>query len=214
MVEYPKSKIAFEQALLSLDRLSADTILREASEAGSPIKAVEQLVVPALERIGNGWENGSVALSQVYMSGRICEELVNEILPPGDPQRIDQPKIAIATLEDYHVLGKRIVFATLRASGLELLDFGHGMSAESLAKRAAEERIQVLLISTLMLRSALQVKEVVRLLRASNNETRVIVGGAPFSFDEDLWKNVGADAMCHYASEAIDAIASVTEVTS
>jgi len=214
MVQYPKSRIAFEQALLSLDRLSANTILREASEADSPIKAVEQLVVPALERIGNGWENGSVALSQVYMSGRICEELVDEILPPGDPQRIDQPKIAIATLEDYHVLGKRIVFATLRASGLELLDFGHGMSAESLAKRSAEERVQVLLISTLMLRSALQVKEVVRLLRASGSETRVVVGGAPFSFDEDLWKAVGADAMCHYASEAIDAIARVMEVTS
>ena len=41
---------------------------------------MEKLVVPALERIGAGWEQGRVALSQVYMSGRICEELVDTLL--------------------------------------------------------------------------------------------------------------------------------------
>ena len=67
-------------------------------------------LVPVLEEIGTGWENGTYALSQVYMSGRICEELVDLILPPTDVMRRTQPKIAIATLEDYHMLGKRIVY--------------------------------------------------------------------------------------------------------
>jgi len=90
----------FERALLSLDRLGARRILLETGDAATRVQAVEQLVVPALERIGAGWERGRVALSQVYMSGRICEELVNHILPPADPRRQDQPKLAIAVLQD------------------------------------------------------------------------------------------------------------------
>ena len=45
-----------------------------------PIEAVEQLVIPALEQIGTCWYEGSVALSQVYMSGRFCEELIDRVL--------------------------------------------------------------------------------------------------------------------------------------
>lgn len=43
-------------------------------------------MVPALDRIGTGWENGTIALSQVYMSGRICEEVVDDLLPTGAPK--------------------------------------------------------------------------------------------------------------------------------
>jgi len=64
-------------------------------ENSSPLQFVEQVVVPALEQIGDGWESGDVALSQIYMSGRICEKLVDTILPPKDPQRKYQPKMAI-----------------------------------------------------------------------------------------------------------------------
>ena len=99
----------FEAALLSLDRLGAGSLLMEASHIRSPMELVEHVVVPALERIGEGWDAGRIALSQVYMSGRICEELVEKILPAEAPERKHQPKMAIAVLQDYHLLGKRIV---------------------------------------------------------------------------------------------------------
>ncbi len=118
----------FERALLSLDRLAAGRILSESGCSLTSIQLVEKVMVPVLERIGDGWEKGTIALSQVYMSGRICEELVDDILPPGDPNRKDQPRMAIAVLLDYHQLGKRIVYSTLRASGFDLLDFFRGGS--------------------------------------------------------------------------------------
>ena len=45
----------------------------------SPIQLAEKVVAPALERIGDDWKAGDASLSQVYMSGRICEKLVDEI---------------------------------------------------------------------------------------------------------------------------------------
>ena len=194
----------FEQALLSLDRLEIRNLLERSGDDWTPVERIEKLVVPALKRIGDGWEQGTVALSQVYMSGRICEELVDAMLLPEDLSRKGNPRMAIAVLDDYHMLGKRIVYSTLRASGFSLLDYGH-VDVDSLVHRVKEENIQILLISTLMLSSALRVKEVSEKLKSSA-EVKIIVGGAPFRFDSQLWREVGADAMCKTASEAVPAI--------
>jgi methanogenic corrinoid protein MtbC1 len=201
----------FERALLSLDRLAARHIIVDASSRWTPVERVEHVIAPALSRLGQGWKSGWVALSQIYMSGRICEELVIEILPPGDPGRKDQPRMAIAVLEDHHALGKRMVYAVLRASGYDLLDYGMGVSVDDLIRRTLADRVEVLLISTLMLRSALRVKEVTRGLRASGMPVQVVVGGAPFSFDDQLWKEVGAAAMGQNAGEAVAVIHNLKE---
>jgi methanogenic corrinoid protein MtbC1 len=192
----------FLEALLALDRLAIARLLRLFAEAAGPLTTVEQLVVPALERIGEQWEQGHVSLAQVYMSGRICEEIVDTILPPCSPERIDQPPLAIAVLEDYHLLGKRILYAMLRASGFELKDYGR-VDAPTLARRAAEDKIAVLLISVLMLPSALRVREVRRLLDQAGCRPVIVVGGAPFRFDAQLWREVGADAMGASASDGV-----------
>ncbi len=71
----------FSQALQSLDRLEAEKILMGSRDDCTPLQCVESLVIPALLHIGYGWEKGDVSLAQVYMSGRICEELVDKILP-------------------------------------------------------------------------------------------------------------------------------------
>lgn len=191
----------FKQALLSLDRLAARRLIAEAAGRMTPVEVVDNIIVPVLTGIGRGWEQGDTALTQVYMSGRICEELVDGLLPPGDPARKDQPAMAIAVLDDYHMLGKRIVYSVLRAGGFELKDYGR-VTAEELIHRARADSISVVLISTLMLNSALRVRDVVEGLKAERLQAKVIVGGAPFVFDPRLWHDVGADAMGRSASDA------------
>lgn len=177
----------------------------ESGNGRTPIQFVESLVLPALERIGEGWEQGRVALSQVYMSGRICEELVDIILPPGEPARKNQPRMAVATLEDHHLLGKRIVYSALRASGFEVLDYGR-MGVDELVDRVREDGVRILLVSTLMLPSALRVKDLRVRLKEAGLEVKIVVGGAPFRFDDQLWQEVEADAMGRNASEAVGII--------
>lgn len=211
MTDFERLGHRLEQALLSLDHSAAGKILLAAGAACTLAELVENVVVPALQRIGTGWERGDVALSQVYMSGRMCEELVNTILPPGGTARENQPRIAIAVLEDHHVLGKRIVCSVLRAAGFELLDYGHGVGVDDLVGRVKRDRVRILLISTLMLPSALKVKELREKLNIAGGDVRIVVGGAPFLFDERLLKDVGADAMGKSASEAVTLVANLIE---
>lgn len=196
----------FRESLESLDRIRAEAIFTDALSRQSPIAAVEGLIVPALEQMGAAWHEGSVALSQVYMGGRFCEELVERVLPPSDPDRKHQPRSAIVLLNDYHALGKRIVYSVMRASGYELFDYGR-MDVDELVERALADRIRVLLISVLMLPSALKVADVCSQLKARGADIRVAVGGAPFLFDGGLWREVGADAMGRSAGDAVAIVA-------
>ncbi len=193
---------AFQEALVALDKVQADSLFQEALKDAKPIQVVEQLVVPALEQIGEQWQKGDLALSQIYMSGRFCEELVERVLPPSDPDRKHQPRSAMVVLNDFHMLGKRIVYSVMRASGFEMFDYGR-MDVAQVIERAKQDRIKVLMISVLMLPSALKVREV---SDALGDDVKILVGGAPFLFDDQLWKDVGADAMGRNATDAINVV--------
>jgi len=195
----------FREALESLDRARAEELFQQALQQSSAIEAVEKVVVPALEQIGAAWHEGNLALSQVYMSGRFCETLVDKVLPPSDPDRKHQPRSAIVVLSDYHDLGKRIVYSVMRASGFEIFDYGR-MDIDALVERAISDQLRVLLISVLILPSALKVGEVCTQLKARGADVKVVVGGAPFLFDDKLWQEVGADAMGHSAAEAVSIV--------
>lgn len=192
----------FESSLLSMNHMEAKYILSQISNHESPIQSIESMVIPVLEHIGASWENGDISLSQVYMSGRICEKLVDQILPAQDPQRINQPPMAIVVLDDYHMLGKRIVYSALRASGFELYDYNH-MDIETLVSQVKKDKLSILLISVLMFPSALHIKDLCDRLDEENLDVKIIVGGAPFRFDPTLWQRIGADAMGLSASDAI-----------
>lgn len=201
--------VRFEDALLAMDRVKAQNLFSELGEGLQLIQQVEQMIIPALNRIGSSWEKGNLALSQVYMSGRICEELVNKILLHKGDVQPNQPKIAIAVLDDYHLLGKRMVYSTLRSSGYTVHDFGR-QDVDSLVQRVISEQVEMMLISTLMLPSALRVADVRKKLREKGSSAKIIVGGAPFRFDSDLWREVGADAMGFNASDVVSVITAFT----
>jgi len=190
-----------ERALLELDQDLAEKIVMESTEYSTPAEIASNLISDTLVRIGESWEKGDLSLSQVYMSSVICEKIIDKILPPQSPIRKDQPAAAIGVFEDYHLLGKRIIYSTLRASGVELIDLGGGLTSEKIIKIVEDKGIKILLLSVLMLPSALRLKGLLETLKSKN--VKVIVGGAPFRFDPNLSKEIGAD---FYGNDSSDAI--------
>lgn len=200
----------FQESLLSVDRVNAKRILSGLLKSASSVVDIEHMIVDVLEKIGLGWEQGEFSLAQVYMSGRICEELV-EILPKPEMVGWTQTtRMAIALLNDYHALGKRMVVANLKAAGFHLQDYGR-VVPEELVEKILRDDIQIILLSVLMFPSALQVGDVRKMLDAKGSRVKIVVGGAPFRLDKQLWKQVGADAVGYSASDAIAIVQSFNE---
>ncbi len=198
-----------ERELIALNHNGAEAIIREVSGLNSPMQVAGELITQVLEKIGEAWDKGNISLSQVYMSGVICEKIIDKLLPPADPSRKGQPKMAIAVFEDYHQLGKRIIYSTLRASGFEIMDLGAGLDIESIVDIVNKEKIKILLLSVLMLPAALNIKKLK--VRLSGKDVKIIVGGAPFRFDSELWKEIGADACGTDSSQALEIVSGFQE---
>ena len=190
------------EALESLDRGRVEPVFAAALKDLPPIEMVESLLVPVLARLGDDRCAGKVALSQIYLTGRICEDLVERLLPARAQEPAARPRRAIAVLDDYHVLGKRIVLSVLRASGIAVVDYGR-LQVDPLVDRVVADDLEQLLISVLMLPSALEVKTVRAALTRRGHRVKVGVGGAPFLLDPELWREVGADAFGRSASDAV-----------
>ncbi|MBU4542270.1 MAG: cobalamin-dependent protein [Firmicutes bacterium] len=152
----------FLDALLAMDRIGSEKVLRDAAQQQQSFEAVEQII--------------------------------SRMLPEFRRDRKNSPKIGIGVLIDHHALGKRIVKAVVQAEGFEIFDFGDGLSVEEIVDKTMAYRIDVLLVSTLMLPSALKVKEIRQQFDHRKIKTWLIVGGAPFRLDSSLWLQVGADA--------------------
>lgn len=189
----------FEEALLAVDRVAAEELLAQASNLALADR-LEQVVVPALDHIGRSWEEGAVALSQVYMAGRIAEELV-AALAPARPKGTT-PRVALALLEDHHQLGKRMVHSVLLAAGHDVADLGR-VTVDELVAQVKEQHFEVVLVSVLMLASAKRVRLVAEQLALLPWAVTLVVGGAPFRLDPTLAGRLGAHAFGANAADAL-----------
>lgn len=199
----------FYNALLSVDRLSAEKIIKEIYGREGSYASVEKIIVKALEVIGVEWESGDLALAQVFMSGVICEELVEEMLVPNNILRKNKPRMGIGVLYDNHGLGKKIVKSVIRSSGYQILDLGLGLNVDQMFNACKENDLDIVLISTLMLPSALKIVHIKEKIVKEGLKTKIIAGGAPFRFDKKLWERVGADADGKNATDIVSIIESL-----
>lgn len=192
MGEVAKYRIELEGALLSNNaQVARDIVLTKMSKM-PPMDRVQKVITPVLEEIGTRWWKGEAALAQIFFSSKVCEEMVIRLLEEKTMELQRTPKIAVATLEDYHQLGSKVVRMSIQSTGQKVADYGR-MDVAGLADMVCKNGIDYLLVSTLMLRSALKVEELKKTIDAKKCSTKIIVGGAPFRFDWNLWRKVNAD---------------------
>ncbi len=200
-MDYKWYREQFEKALIYYNPQRAKALVEEFQKEDLGISFIDKVMVQALTSIGEKWERDELALSQVYMSSRLCEKMADELLPKASQWKNHSLKMGIGVLSDYHVLGKKIVKAVLQASGYEIIDLGFGLEVDDVIEKAKYHELEILIISVLMYPSALKVKDLSEKLKAIMPEVKLLVGGAPFVMDRDLWKEVGADAMGVTASD-------------
>jgi len=206
--EYEVEVVHLIDALINMDRIGIKKILSPVDGPLIQKDLIDEVIVAALEEIGRRWEEGTLAISQVYMAGVLIEEIISATYPIIESVPQKKVKLATVVLDDFHMLGERIVVSHLIGAGYSPIRYGRKDVSE-LLQLVNRDNLKYLLISTLMLSSALKIKEVTAGL--AGKEIKVIVGGAPFRFDPTLGVEVGADRVCHTASDAVTAIREMEE---
>lgn len=198
-------KERFLSYLRSADREQANALVSDGLARGlSKDELLNDVVIAGLDSLSRGWDEGTVSLTQLYMAGRISEEVASSLLTEIAQPAAPWCNILIATLSDRHGLGQRIVAGHLAVSGANVVSLGIGVSAEDIVRRASNgQKFDIIAISVLMYRSALLVETLRALLERERLPIPLLVGGAPFNLDRTLWQKVGAAAMGSNPAEGV-----------
>lgn len=113
-------------------------------------------------------------------------------------------KFVIATVKgDIHDIGKNIVAILLKGSGFEVVDLGIDVDEERIVETVRAEKPDYVGLSALLTTTMTEMPAVLKALEDAGlrDGVKVLIGGAAVS--EEYAKEIGADAFCPDAFEAI-----------
>ena len=165
-----------------------------------PLELVNTELIPALDRVGKGFEAGTVFLPQLLMSAEAAKaafDVVKDAMR-GAPQET-RGRIILATVKgDIHDIGKNIVKVLLENYGYQVLDLGKDVAPEVIVDTAVRENVPLVGLSALMTTTVVSMEQTIRLLREKKPDARVVVGGAVLT--QEYADSIGADC---YARDAM-----------
>lgn len=210
-------KTAYNQAIFDTDKIAALKVVQEAlSEGISPEDIVFQVVVPSIEYMSTSFnQDFGTSLAQHFMTAQIAAQVTDEMISKfKSPPEIIGKMVIGSSHGDFHGLGKKIVIGCMKAQMIEAIDLGLNVAPEKFVDEAILHEVQVIGISSMMLHTArgengcIKVRQILK-ERGLEGKIKIIVGGAPYLYDHNLYKIVQADA---WAENGIDAGAIVTKL--
>ena len=170
----------------------------------APLAIVENEMIPALDRVGQGYEQGVVFLPQLLRAAECAAAGFEEIKAAmSDSDTVARNgKIVLATVKgDIHDIGKNIVKLLLENYGFTVIDLGRDVPPEAIVSAALEQNAGLVGLSALMTTTVPAMEDTIRLLRERAPQVKVVVGGAVLT--PDYAAQIGAD---FYGKDAMDTV--------
>lgn len=161
-----------------------------------------------MEIVGDKYEKGEYLIPDMLAAAE-CVGAAMDILAPhllGAGVK-SKGTFIIATVEgDLHDIGKNIVAIMLKGAGYEVVDLGNNVPTPRIVEEVKTRGAQYLGLSALLTTTMRVMGEVIDELKSSGvrDNVKVLIGGAPTS--ASFAEEIGADAHCTDAFQAIDVL--------
>ena len=157
----------------------AQTAAKLLLQSMPPLTVINEQLIPALNRVGEQFEQKKLFLPQLLMSAQAANaafEIVAQKIETTDEKK---EKILLATVQgDIHDIGKNIVKVLLQSYGFDVTDLGKDVAPEAVLAAAKESGARLVGLSALMTTTLDAMKETADLLHRELPDVQVIVGGA------------------------------------
>ena len=181
---------------------NAVSAIEKLFEKKEPLDIIDSELMPALEKVGESFEKGRTFLPELLASSDAAKaafEKISERISASGSTGQKKGRVILATVKgDIHDIGKNIVKTLLEAYGFDVLDLGKDVSGEEIVSAALANDIKLIGLSALMTTTALNMGDIIKLIREKCPERRVMVGGAALS--QEFADKIGAD---FYGKDAI-----------
>ena len=165
------------------------------------MEIINDMLIPALDVVGDKFEKGKIFLPQLIMAAdvaKVCFDEVKNYMSAKGGQSEQKGKIVIATVKgDIHDIGKNIVKVILENYGYNVIDLGRDVDPMKVVEAVKENDVKLVGLSALMTTTLGSMEDTINLLKENNLDCKIMVGGAVLT--EDYAMKIGAD---YYAKDA------------
>ena len=195
--------LGLKAAVIKGLREQAVKAAHELAENTPTLEIINNYIIPALDTVGNDFENKKAYLPQLLMSAEAASaafEVIKEKLPPKSES--SDRKVILATVKgDIHDIGKNIVKVMLESYGFTVCDLGRDVPPEAVVKAALEENCRLVGLSALMTTTVPSMEETIKQLKKADPKIKTIVGGAVLT--QEYADMIGAD---YYGRDAMESV--------
>jgi 5-methyltetrahydrofolate--homocysteine methyltransferase len=158
-----------------LDDLLAILLTRRPAAA-----IINQLLVPAMRRVGELFGRGEMLLPFVLQSAEVMKQSVDRLQPHlAKAERETGKRVLLATVAgDVHDIGKNLVDILLSNNGYKVYNLGIKVPAETIIEKAREHAVDVIGLSGLLVKSAIVMQESMPQYKAAGLTAPILLGGA------------------------------------
>lgn len=168
-----------------------------------PLTVVNEHLIPALDKVGELYEQGKLYLPQLIMCAETAKCGFNEINKAMSKNNAAKKySILLATVKgDVHDIGKNIVKVVLENYGYDIIDLGKNVEINDILDAISEHNVKLVGLSALMTTTAVNMEKTVNAIRHKNLDCKIMVGGAVIT--QSYATAIGADFYAKDANEAV-----------
>ncbi len=190
---------------------SAHQAAEKELETRKPLEVIDEELIPALDKVGQGFENQTVFLPQLLMSADAAKagfDAIKEHLQAEGASSESKGSIVIATVKgDIHDIGKNIVKVLLENYGFHVIDLGKDVDPELVVQAAREHQVKLVGLSALMTTTVANMEVTIKMLKEELPDCKVMVGGAVLT--QTYADMIGAD---FYSKDAMGSVRYANEL--
>lgn len=196
-----------QKSIISGRKERAGELTKELLSQEAPLDIVQNEIIPALNIVGQGYEEKRVYLPQLLMSAEAAKSAFEKIKAhmlecDNKESKVTKNQVILATVHgDIHDIGKNIVKLLLENYGFDVRDLGKDVPPEAIVDKAIELNAKLVGLSALMTTTVPAMEETIHQLRERAPWCKVVVGGAVLT--QEYADKIGADK---YAKDAMETV--------
>ena len=205
-VSKPGKDMSLADCILRGLKAESAAITRRELESRSEMDVINQLLIPALDRVGELYEKQEIFLPQlINAANAACGgfDVIKERIAKSGTGSVSKGKIVLATVfGDIHDIGKNIVRVVLENYGYTVIDLGRDVPAETIVETVIREDVKLVGLSALMTTTVTSMADTIAAIRKSGHDCKIMVGGAVLT--PDYAAEIGADYYARDAKQSAD----------
>lgn len=168
------------QRLIQGSRADLENLLTQALESQSALSIINDILIPAMKKVGDLFGAGNLQLPFVLQSAEVMKYAVDRLQPFLTTSELQQPtSIVLATVRgDVHDIGKNLVDIILSNNGYKVYNLGIKCEIGVLLQKAQEVGADALGMSGLLVKSTAVMRENLEEMARRGIHLPVLLGGA------------------------------------